>query len=295
MVKVERLFNLTIEKEFLRFNIFRKRNSGKEDIIRILLFGICICCSISLSAQERTLLKGKVEAESLLETSINIINLTQKTGTVNAASGSFEIEVAVNDSLWFSSVQYEQVKMIVTQEIIESGFLEIKLKENVNELSEVRLTNVGLSGNLRKDLSNIQTFTPADMGFSMSDKPIPTSIERKRHTASGVQKNSLQNPAGQVNVSLDGIINTFNGKIAMLEKAKENEDLNNLVIAGMNALPEKFFIVELQLPESEVKNFVYFCTETIYFKNLLRKEKLLELIEFYQRKAPEFIEERMGK
>jgi hypothetical protein len=295
MVKVERRFNLTIEKKFLNINFFPKRNSGKENLVRTLLFGICICCSISLSAQEQTLLKGKIQAESLLETSINIINLTQKTGTVNAASGSFEIEVEVNDSLWFSSVQYEQVKMKVTQEIIESGYLEIKLKEKVNELSEVQLTNVGLSGNLKKDLSNIQTFTPADMGFSMSDKPIPTSVERKLHTASGVQKNSLRNPPGQVNVSLDGIINTFNGKIEMLEKAKENEDLNNLVIAGMNALPIKFFVEELQLPESEVKNFVYFCTETIYFKNLLRKEKLLELIEFYQRKAPEFIEERMRK
>ena len=295
MVKVERRFNLTIQKKFLNINFFPKRNSGKENLVRTLLFGICICCSISSSAQEQTLLKGKIQAESLLETSINIINLTQKTGTVNAASGSFEIEVEVNDSLWFSSVQYEQVKMKVTQEIIESGFLDIKLKEKINELSEVQLTNVGLSGNLKKDLSNIQTFTPADMGFSMSDKPIPTSVERKLHTASGVQKNSLRNPPGQVNVSLDGIINTFNGKIEMLEKAKENEDLNNLVIAGMNALPIKFFVEELQLPESEVKNFVYFCTETIYFKNLLRKEKLLELIEFYQRKAPEFIEERMGK
>ncbi|WP_189604765.1 hypothetical protein [Salinimicrobium marinum] len=264
-------------------------------MIRTLLFFICACCSISLSAQEKTVLRGKIEAESLMETAINIINLTQKTGTVNTASGSFEIEVTVNDSLWFSSVQYEQIKIKVTQELIEIGFLEIRLEENVNELSEVRLTNVGLSGNLTKDLSEIPTFTPVDMGFSMSDKPIPTSIERKLHTAKGVQKHSVRNPPGQVNVSLDGIINTFNGKIEMLEKAKENQDLNNLVIAGMNALPDSFFVEELQLPPSEVKNFIYFCTETIYFKSLLRKEKMLELIEFYQRKAPEFIEERMGK
>ncbi len=264
-------------------------------MIRTILFCICVCCSISLSAQEKTLLKGKIEAESLIETFINIINLTQKTGTVNTSSGNFEIETAVNDSLWFSSVQYEEVKIKVTQEIIEKGFLEIRLEEKVNELSEVQLTNVGLSGNLTKDLSNIKTFTPVDMGFSMSDRPMPTSIERKLHTASSVQKNSVRNPAGQVNISLDGIINTFNGKIGMLEKAKENQDLNNLVIAGMNAMPEKFFVEELQLPQAEIKNFVYFCSETTYFKNLLRKEKLFELIEFYQRKAPEFIEERMGK
>ncbi len=252
--------------------------------------------SITAFSQETTLLKGKIHADSsLAETYINIINLTRKTGTVNAPSGDFEIEVAVNDSLLFSSVQYEPVKVKVSEEVLQNGFLNIWLKESLNELAEVKISDIDLSGNLKKDLSNIPTFTQADMGFKMSDKPLPTSIERKLFTASGVQKNSLENPAGQVNVSLDGIINSLNGKMEMLQKAKENQDLNNLVIDGMNALPEKFFAIDLEIPQTEIKNFVYFCTETPGFKNLLRKEKLLELIEFYQRKAPVFLGERMGK
>ena len=246
--------------------------------------------SASAFSQENTLLKGKIHADSsLTDTYINIINLTQKTGTVNAPSGNFEIEVTVNDSLLFSSVQYEPVKVRISEEVLEIGFLNIWLKENVNKLAEVRISDIDLTGNLTQDLSNIPTFTQADMGFAMSDKPLPTSIERKLYTASGVQKTGL------VNMSLDGILNTFNGKIEMLRKAKENQELDNLVIAGMNALPEKFFMLDLEIPQSEIKNFVYFCTETSYFRSLLRKEKLLELIEFYQRKAPVFLEERMGK
>ena len=251
---------------------------------------------MSTFAQETVLLKGKIHADSsLTDVYINIINITRETGTVNAPSGEFELEVAVNDSLLFSSVQYEPVKVKVSEEVLKNGFLNIWLKESVNKLAEVRISDIDLSGNLKKDLSNIPTFTQADMGFKMSDKPLPTSIERKLYTASGVQKNSLENPAGLVNVSLDGIINSLNGKMEMLQKAKENQDLNNLVIDGMNALSEKFFVIDLKIPASEIKNFVYFCTETPGFKNLLRREKLLELIEFYQRKAPVFFEERMGK
>ncbi|WP_424494592.1 hypothetical protein [Salinimicrobium sp. GXAS 041] len=246
--------------------------------------------SIPSFAQETALLKGKIHSDSdLSDIYINIINITRETGTVNAPSGEFEIEAAVNDSLLFSSVQYESVKVTVSEEVFKNGFLNIWLKENVNELAEVKISNIDLSGNLKEDISNIPTFTQADMGFGMSDKPLPTSIERKLFTAGGVQKR------GQVTVSLDGILNTLNGKIKMLQKAKENQDLDNLVIDGMNALPEKFFVIDLKIPQTEIKNFVYFCTETSGFKNLLRKEKLLELIEFYQRKAPVFLEERMGK
>lgn len=254
-----------------------------------MLLCICCCASISMFSQEKVLLKGKIEADSLIDTAINIINLTQKTGTVNTASGSFEIEVAVSDSLWFSSVQYQHVKIKVTKEIFEKGFLEVYLEENVNELNEVQLTNVGLSGNLAKDLSTIKTFTAADVGFTMSDKPKLTSVERQLFTASGVQKKP------QVTVSLDGMLNSFNGKIRLLTKAKENQDADNLVISGVNAMPIGFFTKDLHIPEEHIENFVYFCAENPNFETLLAPVKRLQLIEYYKKKAPEFLEERMGK
>ncbi|UJH91093.1 hypothetical protein LZ575_20970 [Antarcticibacterium sp. 1MA-6-2] len=54
-------------------------------------------------------LSGKVFADSLEESTLHIINISRGTGTLNTATGSFLIEVQENDTLWFSSVQYEKL------------------------------------------------------------------------------------------------------------------------------------------------------------------------------------------
>ncbi len=73
--------------------------------------------SFSNYAQENVLLKGKIQNKNLGEISINIINLTQKTGTTNAQNGNFQIEVEENDTLLFSSIQYDKLKSVVFQKI----------------------------------------------------------------------------------------------------------------------------------------------------------------------------------
>lgn len=252
-----------------------------------ILFGML--CSFTALGQEGVLLKGRVISDSIAETSINIVNLTRETGTTNNSSGDFEIEVRENDSLLFSSVQYEVVELVVTSEIMEKGYVEIGLVEKTTELEEVSISNISLTGNLSNDAANIKTSTPADFGLYMSEKAPPTSIERKLFTATGLRGNSV------TNVSLDGILNSINGRTSMLLKAKKNEDLSFLVEKGMQALPVSFFVDELMIPEDHIKNFVYFCTENPRFSELLPEDKRFALIEYYRKKAPEFLENRMGK
>ncbi|WP_029035726.1 hypothetical protein [Salinimicrobium terrae] len=172
--------------------------------------------------------------------------------------GEFEIEVAVSDTLKFSSVQYEQREIVITEEVLKKTFLTVLLVEKIDELAEVSISDISLSGNLVTDLENIPTLSQADLGFPMYDIPRPTSIERKLKTASNVSTTSKYNPPGNLNVSLDGIINRLNGKTAMLQKAAANEDRSQAVDAGIAALSESIF-EELSIPENRIRDFIYYC------------------------------------
>ena len=172
--------------------------------------------------------------------------------------------------------------------MLKKAFLTVLLVEKIDELKEVNISDISLSGNLAKDLEFIPTLTQADLGFPMSDIPKPTIIERKLKTASNVSTSSKKNPPGLINVSLDGILNRINGKIEKLQKAAANEDLSQAVDAGVAAMPASFF-KDLAIPEDRIRDFVYFCSEDPDFRDLLPEAMRLQLVEFYLVKAPVFV------
>lgn len=259
---------------------------------RIYLTIMVLCLAFYGYGQEKSLLKGKILTQDGEISSINIINLTSEFGTTNKADGRFEIEVSLNDTLLFSSVQYEPIEIVVTEEVSKRAFLTVLLVEKIDELGEVNICNISLSGNLATDIGNIPTLTQADLGFPMSDVPRPTSIERKLKTASNVSTTSKYNPPGNLNVSFDGIINRLNGKTEMLQKAAANEDRAQAVDAGVAALPTSFF-ENLSIPENRIRDFVHYCAEDVNYYRLLSETKRLELVEFFQSKAPQFVKERL--
>lgn len=250
-------------------------------MLKNLLLLIFLCLSVSTYSQSSILLKGKIEADSLEGSFINIVNITKETGSVNNEQGEFEIEVSEYDTLYFSSVQYEIMEVFVTREIMDTAFLKVKLTPNINQLAEVKISNISLSGNLMRDLANIETFNQLDVGIPYPRKPRLSLVDRKLYTAS----------SGSISL----LLNLLNGNIKMLKKAQKNQQLAGLVHKGMNALPLSIYVEELEIPEEHVINFVYYCAEDPNFGSIVYNEQPLELLEYYQGKVKYFLEERMGK
>ena len=248
---------------------------------KALFVSLLLLISFSAYSQEAVLLKGQIIADSLEGSFINIVNLSQETGVVNNEQGKFEIEVQENDTLYFSSVQYEAREVIITRDILQQGLLEVRLFHLMNQLAEVQISDVKLTGNLERDLANIKTFNQLDVGIPYPTRPRLTSVERKLFTASST--------------SLDLLLNLLNGKVKMLKKARENQQLAGLVDKGMNSLPLSIYVEELEIPEEHVINFVCFCAEDPAFKSLVYQENPLELLEYYQSKVQFYLEKRIGK
>ncbi|MDH7445044.1 hypothetical protein [Aquimarina sp. 2201CG14-23] len=219
-------------------------------------------------------LRGFIVADSLEGFAINIVNYTKKLGTTNDARGFFEIPASVHDSIIFSSVQYEVISIIVSENDLNNENLQVRLYPIVQKLDQVRVSNISLSGNINNDTKDIEV-TPfvsnRSLGLPFKDRDPPTQVERRIYTAkSGI---------------IDRPINYLNGTLKKLKRIKAIEDLDKVIQKGKTTFNTSFFVDDLGLSENLIVDFMYYCAEDEYFENLLENSKRFSLLEFFQQKV----------
>lgn len=232
---------------------------------------VCALISFTTNAQEIEL-QGKITAEVEETAFVNIINLSQKTGSISNKNGEFSISVQLNDSLVFSAVQFEKLDVVVTEEILQNQFLAVQLTEKNTFLQEVVINPYGLTGNLEKDAQNMPSyvFDYEAAGLQAPKKPL-SQTERRLYTASST--------------SVDYILNSINGRIKKLRKLDEWSKLDELKEDIQQRLPAEFFINDLGIEEKYAEDFIYFCIEDSALKSYVRNNEDLEIIEYLSLKA----------
>ncbi len=248
-------------------------------MIKLLLF-LFLLVSLQSSGQSE-ILKGKILADSLQGYAINIINFTKQIGTTNDEKGSFEIPASPGDSIIFSSVQYQTRSIKVSQDLFDKEKVTVVLFPAVQYLEQVKISTTELTGDLGKDAGTVSLLPFVDnriLGLPFSDKPQPTQTERRIYTArSGI----IELP-----------INYLNGTLKKLKRIKAIEDLEKLIQKGENTFSTAFFVDKLALPEALISDFMYYCAEDDYFKDLLKNSKRLSLVEFFEKKAKSYKKHR---
>ncbi|WP_299442113.1 hypothetical protein [uncultured Aquimarina sp.] len=245
-------------------------------MIKSLLFLSIFFCLLNTYGQSEKL-KGVIVADSLEGFAINIVNYTKKIGTTNDERGVFEIPAAINDSIIFSSVQYEVISIIVSERDLDNQNFQLKLYPVIQKLDQVNVSNINLSGNIGKDTKDIKIKPHLDnrvLGLPIRNIKQPTLEERRIYTArSG---------------PIDLLVNSLNGKLKKLKKLKELADLDLLIQKGERSFDVAFFVDDLELPENLISDFMYYCAEDTYFENLLENTKRLSLLEFFQEKVSSY-------
>lgn len=234
------------------------------------------------------MLKGVINTDSI-GSSIYVINITQKQGTISSSRNTFEIVVKKNDTLLFSAINLQEKVIGIDQKIMESGFLEVYLQEKIYQLEEISLHN--LSGNLEKDIDGIPIFNKFKLNIPMAKKPPPTQTERRIYTATtgpgGSRLTLLTALTGRIPV--DPILNFINGRTKKLKKRKELEEIQSLVQKEKEQFHEDFFTIYLKIPESKIIDFLYYCFQSQEFKKLIKGNYELEIIKFYKKESAEYL------
>src|SRR5690606_27940523 len=138
------------------------------------------------------------------------------------------------------------------------------------------VSNLSLTGNMKVDISNLRIYDQAFFGFS-NTTPL-SMVERRLKSAKTGAVNSL--------------FNYFGGKTTYLEKLKTIESEKGIAEKGMDAVAKSYFIENLHIPENQILDFIYYCMENPNFQILLLPQRGLELIEYYQMKAPQYLKHK---
>ena len=252
---------------------------------KILLFAVLVLSGTRVFSQENVQLEGKILAPGLENSSIHIINISQKTGTVNNAAGIFKIPVKVGDTLLFSSIQYTNREVGITRAMLDKNYLEVTLEEDVNVLAEVNISNIKLTGNINTDLDNIVVVKDLPLGLSFAEiqhlrfeSDINDPQKAPEHLA--FRNNMIGDGAGSLNI-LGGI-----GMLTDLLGIKNEKKVNTYTgpIAPMSVqirerFNDDFFKSSLGIKESRIRDFLFFLDDQGISAQMLNQKNQLALID----------------
>jgi len=221
------------------------------------LFLFLFLFSFFLQSQNKILLKGKVLYKNTNVEGINIINNNDQTSTITNENGEFEINVAEDDKLIFSSVQFHIKTIIITKNIIEKNRLVVQVNERMNFLDEVVVSpeNTEKFLDLKKE-----EFKSYDYSADKS-----TKIKNR-----AINNNTLENGVDFTNI------------YRLLKKFFEEENKEKNLKAS-ETLPlifeNSFFTKDLGLETYQIDGFLLYLDKKIILKELLTETKTFELID----------------
>lgn len=242
-----------------------------KGIIFILFCLIFISNGISQTKKSLNGLVFNENKETLNQ--INIINTTHLSGSTTNKDGFFGIPVFLGDTITFSSVNYINQKLVVTDSVFDLGHIQIFLV-----IDHVNLPDVVLS-----------SFSTMDT--NKSGGPVKMSLPFKHDV---VYKNPNQRKLESLKFNgvnyLGTIITALNGEKKKIKNIlnKENEDKR------FEQIRKKYnndFYLKLGIPEEEINNFIDFIYLQANAEGLFKPENSFELIQLMELKSKPFLEE----
>lgn len=225
-------------------------------------------------AQKDTLVNIKgtvVNNETKLPISnVNVINATRVTGTATSGSGTFEIATKLNDTLLFSYIGFETVKVKVTNDWIKNNPTKIYLSEKAYVLDEVVIRQYQLTGYVEVDT---QLIPVADDGYRYSISGLNAGYEAGDKAPGAVSKvlGSIFNPA-------DFLYNTFGKRPKEMKKLKEmkkDDTVRNLLATKFD---RETLAALLEINKDDIPLILQNCNYSEYFIQTANDLQIMDAI-----------------
>jgi hypothetical protein len=187
-------------------------------------------------SQNDSIIKGKIIVETNDNEGITIVNISNKTNTISGNGGYFKIKAKVNDTLLFSSLQFDVIKLKINQTDFGQNLLFVKMTPRSKLIEKILITN--------------QTVITAEsLGL------VPKG--QKRYTVA--ERRILSSEVGKVSVG--GLINLITGYNKELKRNLEIEKKEMLIEKIRNQFEKDYFVTTLQIPENYIDGFLYYISE----------------------------------
>lgn len=191
---------------------------------------------------------------------VYVINAQTEETVLTDELGRFSLKAKVGDVLVFSSIQYKESRVLLSQEDFSNLNFTVKLTAIMNQLREVVIRNY-------------KNINAVSLGIIPNGQKSYTEAERKLHTATALNPTggSANGLAGG-SVSADGLLNFFSGRTAMLKKELTVEKKESYMRLLEKMFDQNHFINILKIPAEYVKGFEYYAVDNDKFTIILNSK-----------------------
>jgi hypothetical protein len=229
---------------------------------------------------------------------INIYNKNSGRGSVSTEKGNFAIHVRGGDSLYFSALQFKDLLVVVEDEMVDSGILNIEVSEGINELPEVNVRQHNLTGNVDTDVKNIEV-TAIDLPTMSASSINDYNWEFSPDGQTAVTNSAMNMGRGnglEMGFQPLKIIGGIIGLVVRDRPKKEKDFVPNpidkidLERQIRTRYEDAFFNDVLGIPSEEIGFFLDFTLSQDIPNDLLKEEKEIDLIQLLLDRSREFKE-----
>ena len=235
----------------------------------VFLFIFCSSFSFGQNDSLATIIQGTVlhSQTRLPMNNVHVINTTKVKGTITDGNGFFQLTAKANDTLLFSYLGFETIKVKVTNDWIKNKTSKITLTEKAYALEEVVISKYNLTGYIEVDTKLI----PTRENYSYSISGLTKSYELGERSPNAFSRvmSSIFNPA-------DLLYNFFGNKPKELRKLREMRKDDTV----RNLLETKFdretIAVLLGIDKNEIPEILSHCN---YSKQFIETANDLQIMD----------------
>ena len=201
---------------------------------------------------------------------VHVINATKVTGIVTTPSGLFEIAAQVNDTLLFSYLGFETVKVKVTNDWIKENPTKIYLSEKSYILDEVTVYKYNLTGFIQVDTELIPV-TPDSFRYNISGLQAGYEVGDRSPGAVAKVLGSIFNPA-------DFLYNAFGKRPKEMKKLKEmkkDDTVRNLLATKFD---RETLAALLEINKDDIPLILENCNYSEYFIKTANDLQIMDAI-----------------
>ena len=223
-------------------------------------------------------LEGQVTSEGQGIADVHVMNTSRNRATITNANGDFSISANLNDTILFSAVQYKKKTVVVSSAMLQSAQIIVPMEEFVNELDEVVLRPYDLSGDLSRDMGQMNTgqiVTASTLGLPNAYAKPKTQAERKLFEAT----------SGGRGIPLNPILNAMTGRTKYLKKVLAREKKYARTGRVREFYADSLFVQELKIPEAKIDDFMFYCEVDFAFNTVVDTHDRLKIWEFLKKKS----------
>lgn len=257
---------------------------------RLYLILVALFPILTFGQVERSLLKGKIVADSLEVANISVKNKTANAVTMTDDKGNFRLMAKEKDTLVFSGVSFHSSFLVVSHSHMMDDDLTIRLKVKITALDEIIVRPYTITGNLETDTKKLKVKT-----VDLNLKAVDFSVSEVKYNP---VENALKSTMGTPGNAFNGIdfVKLGKGLGRLLFKPKPKplkiEYITDKIFsdAVKEKFSRKFFTENLKLQPEQIDLFLAYCDDgSPESRALLNPKKEFELIDYLLKKSEEYL------